>query len=389
MAFSDSPQKLVAFDVSTKTGFLPEEPPLTKLPPYFSSWNEVASHLSDLLQDRQLRNAVHGLPTLEFSDNTLRSDEEWRAALVLLSGLFQGYMWQDGEAGLPSKMPSILVVPFDNVSQKIGTPLVGTYASTVLYNWSLKDAEKEMTIENLQAIVNHTGSEDESWFFMIHVLIELEAAPAIVAVWNGLAAQHERSNAALVHNLSKIESALTRMGRALSRMSEGCSPKAFYVNIRPFVAGTKGLLNGMIYEGVDSKLQQYSGVSGAQSTPLKAIDVYLGIEHRGECARFLNDMQTYMPSKHSQFLQYLSDQPSLRRYVMESHDEKLIMQFNATVDALVKFRSDHIITVTRFIVNQNEHTTNKSLETKGTGGTSFMVFLKKVRDDTRAAKILI
>ena len=352
----------------------------------------MVSRLSDLLQSHQLRKAVHELPALEFSENTLRSDEEWRAALVLLSGLFQGYMWQDGQAGLPNKMPSILAVPFNTVSQKIGTPLVGTYASTVLYNWRLRDPEKAMTIDNLQAIVNHTGTEDESWFFMIHVLIETEAVPPIVAIWNGLAAQREENKVALVHNLSIIESALTGIGRALSRLTEGCSPNTFYVNIRPFLAGTKGLdafPGGMIYEGVYSEPQQYSGASGAQNTALKAIDVYLGVKHSGECAQFLNGMRTYMPSKHRQFLQYLSDQPSLHHYVMDSHNEELIMWFNATIEALVQFRSYHILTVTRFIVNQSEHTSNnKPLETKGTGATSFMKFLKEVRDNTKAAKIL-
>ena len=386
------PPTLESFDISTKTGFVPEKPPLTTLPPYFKRWNEVVSRLSTLLQNHELRNAVHELPALEFSEATLSSDEEWRAALVLLSGLFQGYMWQDGEDGLPSKMPSILTIPFHSVTQKVGTPLVGTYASTVLYNWHLRDSEKEMTIDNLQSIVNHTGSEDESWFFMIHVLIELEAVPAVVAIWNSLAAQREGNNAELVKNLSNIKSALEKMGHALGRMSERCSPKAFYVNIRPFVAGTKGLKafpNGMIYDGVYSEPQAFSGGSAAQSTPLKAIDIYLGVEHSGEeSAQFLDDMRTYMPSKHSQFLQYLSDQPSLRRYVLDSHDEKLIMQFNATIEALVKFRSDHIVIVTRFIVNQIEHTVNnKSLKDTGTGGTSFMKFLKEVREDTAAAKI--
>ena len=393
MAGSDNLPTLDSFDISTQTGFLPENPPLATLPPYFSRWNEVASRLSDLVQTHQLRNAVHELPALEFNENTLRTDEEWRAALVLLSGLFQGYMWQDGEAGLPTKMPSILAVPFHNVSHKIGTPLVGTYASTVLYNWRLKDPMKAMTLDNLQAIVNHTGTEDESWFFMVHVLIELEAVPAIVAIWNGLAAQREGNNSELVKSLSNIESALAEMGRALSRMSEGCSPTAFYVNIRPFVAGTKGLdafPNGMIYEGVyNSEPQQFSGGSAAQSTPIKALDAFLCVEHGGESGQFLCDMRTYMPWKHSQFLKYISEQPSLRDYVINSHDKKLIMQFNATIEALVKFRKEHINIVTRFIVNQKNHTTNKCLEEKGTGGTLFMEFLKEVRDDTEAVKILV
>ena len=172
------------FDISSKTGFLPESPPLTALPSVFNDWNEVFSQLSDLLRKHKLRDAVHRLP--EFHEQHLCTKEEWRAALILLSGLFQGYLWQDDEKGLPTKMPAVLSVPFVKVSKQIGTPPVGNYASTVLYNWRLRDPRKEMSLENLQAIVNHTGTEDESWFFMVHVVIELEAVPAVEAIWEGL-----------------------------------------------------------------------------------------------------------------------------------------------------------------------------------------------------------
>ena len=245
----------------------------------------MVGQLSDLLRNKQLRKVVHELPELEFSEKTLHSIEEWRGALIMLSGLFQGCMWQEGEARLPSKMPSILAVPFDNVSKKVGTPLVITYASTVLYNWRMRDPDKPMTIENLQAIVNHTGTEDESWFFMIHVLIELEAVPAIKGMWDGLAAQEEGNNVDLVRSLANVESALAGMGRALGRMSDGCSPRTFYVDIRPYLAGTKGLdafPNGMIYEGVDSKPLQFYGGSAAHSTSIKAIDIYLGFNMMGK-----------------------------------------------------------------------------------------------------------
>ena len=96
-----------------------------------------------------------------------------------------------------------------------------------------------------------------------------------------------------------------------------------------------------------------------------------------------------MPSKHRQFLQYLSQQPPLRQYVIDSHREDLIKQFNATVEEFAKFRSHHIITVARYIVNQKEHTVNASLAKKGTGGTDFMHFLKALRNDTRALKIQV
>ena len=103
--------------------------------------------------------------------------------------------------------------------------------------------------------------------------------------------------------------------------------------------------------------------------------------------QYLDAMLDYIPLTHRQFLQHLSKQPSLRQHVIDSNQEELIKQFNATVEAFVKYRSNHIILVTRYIVNQKAHTVNACLETKGTGGTHFMKFLKSVRDNTRALLI--
>ena len=326
---------------------------------------------------------------LEFSDNTLHSIEEWRRALIMLSGLFQGYMWQEGEAGLPSKMPSILAVPFHDVSNRIGTPPVVTYASTVVYNWRLRDPEKPMTLENLCAIVNHTGTEDESWFYMVCVLVELKAVPALKAILEALAAQEEGNNRALVQSLASIESAIGEMKFALNRMRENCKPKTFYVEMRPYFTGSKhdAMPDGMVYEGVDTKPQKFIGASAAQSAAVKAIDIYLGIQHVGEHKEFLETMKDYLPSKHREFLQYLSQQPPLRQYVAESHQPELIKQFNATIHAFADYRSDHLKIVTSYIVNQMKHSVNPSLEERGTGGTSLMEFLQSVRNQTKEYEI--
>ena len=385
---------LASFDISETSGFLPETPPLTMLPAYFARWNEVFFQLSDLLREGRLRKVVDGLPSLEFSEESLKTIEEWRAALVILSALFQGYLWQDGEAGLPKTIPSILAVPFHVVSEKIGTPLVTTYASTVLYNWQIKDPKKPFLeaskpmeyIENVESIANHTGTKDESWFFMIHVVIEREARAAPKAILNGLAAVKDENNAALKDSLRVIWLALDEMEKDLGHMADSCSPKTFYVNIRPYVAGTKGLdafPEGIIYEGVDTKPHQYRGASAAQSTPIKAIDSFLGVQHGEDNTKFLKEMLDYMPMNHRRFLEYLSKQPSVRDYIANSNDKDLVEKYNSTIDMLTAFRTKHIEIVTRFIVNQKEYTVNPSLEETGTAGTKFIEFLKALRDDTK------
>ena len=52
-------------------------------------------------------------------------------------------------------------------------------------------------------------------------------------------------------------------------MYEQCDPKVFFVKIRPFLAGSKGLQAfpaGLLYEGVDPEPMQYHGASAAQSS---------------------------------------------------------------------------------------------------------------------------
>ena len=383
---------LASFDVSADTGFIPQKTPLPRLPPYFQKWEEVVDKLALLLKEKRLREVVHELPGLEFSENTLHSTEEWRRALVVLSGLFQGYLWQEGETGVPAKMPAILAVPFNTVSKHIGVPPIATYASCSLYNWGLRDSSQPMTGDNLYALVTHTGTEDESWFFMVPLLMELEAVPALHAIMDAIVARAEGNNVQIINSLALIESSLASMQHAINRMFERCNPTIFYVHLRPYFAGSKGLdafPEGLLYEGVDSKPLCFSGVSGAESSTLQAIDAVLGTQHKGTDAEFLKDMRSYMPAKHREFLEYISQQPSLRQYIVESGDLELVQQYNATVDAFVNYRSNHIILVTRYIVTPRAHSMTTSLELKGTGGTNFMQLLKKVRDNTRSLKISV
>ena len=101
----------------------------------------------------------------------------------------------------------------------------------------------------------------------------------------------------------------------------------------------------------------------------------------------MKKVRDYMPRKHQAYLEALGCQPSVREYVKLSGDSELIRNYNEAVDAFREFRCKHITLVTRYIVNQRKHSINQSLDNRGTGGTPFMIFLKKVRDDTNELKI--
>jgi len=89
-----------------------------------------------------------------------------------------------------------------------------------------------------------------------------------------------------------------------------------------------------------------------------------------------------MPKPHQVFLESLKGMPSVREYCAQSKNLGLIRSYNKAVQEFAKFRSAHVILVTRYIVNQQSHSVNPTLDTKGSGGTEFMTFLKTVRNDT-------
>ncbi len=333
---------------------------------------------------------VHRLPAAEFSASTLVSEEEWWRAYVVLTFLSQAYIWVEGEKGVVGRLPRVLAVPWITVADHLEMPPVITYAATVLMNWRLRNPAKPLgDVDNLVAMANFTGTEDESWFYMVAIGVELAAVPGIKAVVQSLSAISEQDNQRLIVSLKTVAGALGEMRIALNRMYEHCDPKVFYVQIRPFQAGTKGLdafPEGLVYEGMSGR-SKFSGASAAQSSSIPTFDTFLGAKHTGNDAHFLAEMTQHMPPRHRAFLEELRAQPSVREYAKQSGDRELIVAYNDAVTAFAEFRSDHVILVTRYIVLQKAHSINQSLENKGTGGTDFMLFLKQVRDDTLALKI--
>ena len=138
---------------------------------------------------------------------------------------------------------------------------------------------------------------------------------------------------------------------------------------------------------MDTKPKLYHGASAGQTTSIPSIDVFLGAKHTGPEQEFLQTMREYMPKKHRDFLETLEQLPSVREYVLQSNNPDLVAKYNSTIEAFGEFRRQHIVLVTRYIVNQRQHSVNTSLDMTGTGGTPFMKFLKQVKDDTIALKI--
>ena len=377
--------ELSNFDISKKTGFVPEQPVAKIAGTYFQKWESVAQSLPELIKKKKLRQAVHELPETEFSSKTLHSVDEWRRAYAILSFISQAYVWEGGESGPITELPAKLAVPWYSTSQYIGVPPAATYSATIFFNYSLKVPSEGLDANNLQAALTFTGTEDESWFYMIHVLAELAAAPGLVAIEQGLKCMATNDNKGLLKNLQIIGGAITAMKQTLTRMYEQSDPKFYYNTLRFFFGCPE---DGLVFSGVSPERRHYRGGSGAQDTAIPAFGVFLGAKHADKEKDLLEDFKKYMPPKHREFLKALSHQPTARDYVQNSGNSELLKCYNEVVDALVSFRSEHRILVTRFIINMKERNGEKVTEAvKGMGGTSFMIFLKMLKEETAALKM--
>ncbi len=83
--------KLEDYQISATHGFLPSEPPLRRLPPYYTPWELIRSKLYGLRFTRRLTQRVADLPML--NTEHLTNEPEWRRAYVLLGYIAHAYIW--------------------------------------------------------------------------------------------------------------------------------------------------------------------------------------------------------------------------------------------------------------------------------------------------------
>jgi indoleamine 2,3-dioxygenase len=94
------------------------------------------------------------------------------------------------------------------------------------------------------------------------------------------------------------------------------------------------------------------------------------------------EMRQYMPPKHVEFIEAVESGPSIRNFLIENSDEDTIGIFNECVQLLADFRALHLEYAGQYIHAQAQKTPGNP-SAVGTGGTPFMVYLRKHRDETR------
>ncbi|AIE84550.1 hypothetical protein [Fimbriimonas ginsengisoli] len=375
---------LAEFDVSDSRGFLPTTDPLDRLPSSFDAWEDAAHALPKLLMTDHARAYLEALPPFPLDE--LRDERQWRRAMSLLSYLGHAYVWRGDRPA--THLPARLAVPWHAVATRQGRPPVLSYASYCLDNWFRFDKSREPGIGNIGLIQNFLAGEDEEWFILVHVDIELAAAPGIAALLPAQNAAAAGDVEALEQHLTTIGGALDKMYATMRRMPERCDPYIYYHRVRPYIHGWKNhpdLPEGLVYEGVDEyagQPQQFRGETGAQSAIVPSLDAVLGVYHEAdELKTYLMEMREYMPPEHRALLQTLEARPPVRAFVQRSGSASLTAAYDRCVAGVERFRSLHLEYAATYIFKQAQ-TDPKNPHAVGTGGTPFMRYLKKHRDET-------
>ena len=382
---------LETFHVDPQRGFLPSVDPLDCLPAAFAGWEEVARELAKLLVAGTIRHELEQLPILKVS--ALTEQRHLERAMMLLSYFGHAYVW--GEVTPASRLPASIAVPWYTVSQRLGRPPVLSYASYALHNWRRLDPTGPIALGNIVLLQNFLAGVDEEWFILVHVDIEAQMGPALAALGLAQTAVTEDHGQELEQHLSTIASAQECAYATLLRMPERCDPYIYYHRVRPYIHGWKNhpaLPEGVIYEGVEAyggTPQQFRGETGAQSSIVPSLDAALGITHKDDPLRpYLMEMRDYMPREHRAFIAAIEHGPSIREYVVAHRHAQPALRdvYNACVEWIGQFRAKHLEYAACYIQQQSQQSVDNPTDV-GTGGTPFMPYLKKHRDETREHQI--
>ena len=300
------------------------------------------------------------------------------------------YIWGDVEPH--EVLPRVISKPWVQVANELGRPPVLSYASYCLDNWYKIDTNEEISLENVALINNFLGGVDEDWFVTIHVAIENQASGAIEACMEMMEFNSETLESEIKKQLKNILQSMTGVNNIFSRMPEKCDPYVYYHRVRPFIFGSKDnpdLKSGLKYEGeFQGKPQFFRGETGAQSSIIPSLDAALGIKHSNDSLRhYLNEMREYMPPKHNQFIKNLESKSTTRDLIKDS--SKLQKTYDDCLEEVRKFRSMHLEYAGTYIHQQSQlkNPFGRGGSTiTGTGGTPFMKYLKKHRDESQKTK---
>jgi indoleamine 2,3-dioxygenase len=357
------------------------------LPEALSEPRAVAMRLPEILPTGAVRDVLDDLPVVEPAVIAALDEPAARMAMVHYSFLVQSYIW--GAEPAVTRIPASIAVPIVALADRLGQQPLLQYSGYVLDNWAMLDPAKGVTLDNIYMIQKFASGTDEAWFVLVHVAIEARAGEAL-ALFGPLIDAAATGDVARARTLLEaIVGVWAQINPIFGRMPEQCDPYIYFRRVRPYIHGWKdnpALGAGIVYEGVDKfggQPQAFRGQTGSQSSIVPSMDALLGVGHAADPLRaYLDELHIYRPPLHRRFIDDVRAQSRLRSFVSGAGDKGLTEAYNAAVQAVADFRSLHLEYAASYIHSQGRKSAGNDTEI-GTGGTPFMKYLKKHRDETR------
>ncbi|WP_428027800.1 indoleamine 2,3-dioxygenase [Altererythrobacter sp.] len=378
------------YGLSRERGFLSQyEIDEITLDGRFAPIIEAAETLSGLLTTGRVRHWLDALPDPQLEEWAREApEEEVRTAMVHYSFLVQAYVW--GEPDAPAHLPANLARPIVALADRLGQAPLLPYSGYVLDNWYRLDKGGPIALDNVVMHQNFLGGADENWFVLIHVAIEAEAGLLLDNAARLVTVAQQGDEAEAERLLVEMDQAWERIYGHFARMPERCDPYIYFQRVRPYIHGWANNpafpAGGLIYEGVEKfagKPQAFRGQTGSQSSIVPAMDALFQVGHSDDPLKsFLDELHHYRPVQHRRFIEDLAAQSSLRSFVEHSGSSSLKEAFNACLQQSARFRTRHLEYAASYI-NKQMATGAGNDPDVGTGGTPFMKYLKKHRDENR------
>jgi indoleamine 2,3-dioxygenase len=375
-------QPLHHYGLSPQHGFLsPREIDTIALPSDLDAAVEAAAMLPDYVASGRVRHWLAQLPPIDIASFAAQADEAAVGVALLRYGfLAQAWVW--GEPTPVDTLPANLAVPLVTLADRLGLKPIMTYQHYVLDNWFRLDKAGPIALGNLAIDQHFAGGRDESGFILVHVAIEAIAGAAIAIAVDLVNAADRDDDAQVEQLLGRLESALAAINAGLDPMATACDPHVYFHRVRPYMFGWPGA--GLIYEGVAAfggKPVALRGQTGSQSSIVPAIDAALGVPHGASAlSAFLDEIHGYRPPRHRAFI---DDLRTSRVRDVAGRRPALRDAYNGCLSQLAQFRTAHLRLAAIYISAQAA-TAGIDGET-GTGGTPFLTYLARHRDDSRAA----
>ncbi|NKB32783.1 MAG: indoleamine 2,3-dioxygenase [Pseudomonadales bacterium] len=376
--------------ITPEFGFLsPDGVSKEDLPDELHCVREAALDLPRTLVTGRLREFLNAIPQVDVVDFCRSASEaQMKLAMVHYTFLIQAYVWGEEEA--PGILPSNLAIPAWMIGHALGQPPLLTYSNYVLDNWSRLDPTSPIDLSNIYMPQPFLGGQDEAWFVLIHVAIEAKAGPMLADIPNLMKAAARMDSAQIVNSLAGIANAWDGMNAIFDRMPERCDPYIYFNRVRPWIHGWKdnpSMKNGLVYEGVkdvNGEPQAYRGQTGSQSSIMPTMDALLGVGHAQDPLRiYLDELHRYRPPAHRSFIENVREESQVRTAVRELKSAEVTEAYNSCILKATQFRTRHLEYAASYINKQNRSSNGNNTEV-GTGGTPFMKYLKKHRDEAAA-----